>query len=641
MFYYIRFRAKIFGPFDKNQLLEMKSKGKIGRTLDISENKINWYPASDWSFLFPNSSMPLQTELSYVVGNTSHVVEEFHEDDQEPSGANIFCTNINYYVKNHITGKQIGLLNNISLCIKPRSFVCFIGPSGSGKTTLLNILSGRISPSSGRICINGYDLQQNFLFLKQKMAVVSQRDILYEPLSAETSLTFTAKLRLPPNTNLTKTKEIVRQTIQEVGLMEQKSIRVSNLSGGQRKRVCLGNELISQPDILFLDEVTSGLDEQSDRDIMLLIRNISKNGKTAIIVTHSLANVEEFCDEIIVLTKQGRLAFCGSPVIAKKYFNVNKLGQIYDVLGQKMPEVWQNEFYHSEYFRKNINTLQSASNIVDSRLISPRMTFVEKVSIFFHQLLILLMRRIHIQLFDFRSLTLLAGLCILVAILISFLFGNTENISDIVARAKASGSIVFLMVISCFWFGCNNTATELVNERNIYLRERDVNLFPSAYFCSKILFFSTLGIFQSSVLFGIVFFSTKIDISFINGLSLLLLLNLVGTAIGLCISVFSKTERFAMAMVPVVTIPQIILAGCVHKIEEGLLKYFSVFFISAYWGYLGTTNSFLDDQMIDILNLDHWPDYSSILVLIFQYIIFICLPLFYLETEYFLFKQKQ
>jgi hypothetical protein len=244
------------------------------------------------------------------------------------------------------------------------------------------------------------------------------------------------------------------------------------------------------------------------------------------------------------------------------------------------------------------------------------------------------MRRIHIQLSDYRSLVGVAGQCLLVAILISLLFGNMEDLSNIIEKANASSKIVFLMVISCLWFGCNNTATEIVKERNIYLRERDVNLFPTAYFSSKLLFFSILGIFQASVLFGIVFFFTKIDILFINGWGMMLLLTFVGTAIGLCISVFSKSENFALIMVPIFIIPQIILSGFIYKIDEGLLKYFSVIFISAYWGYIGTIGSFLEEQMIEILNPDDWQNYSSILVLTLQSIILICLSLFYLEIEY-------
>ena len=161
----------------------------------------------------------------------------------------ISCSNIVYSVTDRATGKSVALLNDISLQIKANEFVCLIGPSGSGKTTLLNILSGRNRPTKGQVAIDGADLFQNFSALKKRIAFVPQRDILYETLSPKEGLTYTAKLRLPLDTNY---QSVVNQTLRMVGLTGQAATRVANLSGGQRKRACLGNEILSKPDVLFL-----------------------------------------------------------------------------------------------------------------------------------------------------------------------------------------------------------------------------------------------------------------------------------------------------------------------------------------------------------------------------------------------------
>ncbi|MDR1485715.1 MAG: FHA domain-containing protein, partial [Planctomycetaceae bacterium] len=411
--------------------------------------------------------------------------------------AGIICQNVTFNVPDRQTGKSKTLLNDISLFIKSREFVCLIGPSGSGKSTLLNVLSGRSQPTQGRVKIGGMILHENFMLLKQRIAVVPQRDILYESLSAKDGLIYTAKLRLPPDTSHAEIQKVADTTIRQVGLKEKQPVTlVSKLSGGQRKRACLGNEILSQPDVLFLDEVTSGLDEQSDREIMALVKQIASAGKTAIMVTHSLVNVEEFCDKIVVLAKNGNLAFYGSPEDAKKYFNVGKLGLIYEQLEKQTPEFWKQKFSASDVYQKNITALLSTSEN-DKQNTQKENSGKKVVHRFSRQLTILLERRTQIQLFDWRSLAAVVCQCLLVAMLISLLFGCVKDLNDPVEIADKSAKVIFLMVISCIWFGCNNTAKEIVKERNIYSRERDVNLSPVAYYFSKLFFFSVIGILQA------------------------------------------------------------------------------------------------------------------------------------------------
>ena len=539
----------------------------------------------------------------------------------------IACSGIIYSVADHATGKSLMLLSDISLTIKPNEFACLIGPSGSGKTTLLNILSGRNKPTHGQVAIGGYDLFCNFNVLKKRIAIVPQRDILYESLSSQEGLTYTAKLRLQSGADH---HDAVNNTLQMVGLTAQAMTRVANLSGGQRKRACLGNELLSKPEVLFLDEVTSGLDEYSDFEIMMLLKDIAAEGKTVVIVTHNLANIEKACNKVVILTKHGCLAFCGTPEEAKEYFEIDSLGQIYQVLEKKKPTEWMQQFREHILFEDNAilqNSVQSQVQTNDTE------TFKEDLNIFSRQVRILLDRRLRIQLCDMRSLIVMGGQCLLVSLLIAFLFGNVNDITDAAKQVSAPATIVFLMVVSCLWFGCNNTAKEIVQERNIYLRERDVNLFPTSYLFSKLLFFGCIGSIQAIVLFGIVYYSTKIDISILGGLIMMLLLTFAGTAIGLCVSIFSKSENVASALVPIIIIPQIILAGFIYQVE-GLLQVFSSFFISAYWGY-GGTGSLLDmnDFAKESVNLDEWAFVPALCVVIFQLCILIGVSMYRLVSE--------
>ena len=132
--------------------------------------------------------------------------------------SSLSCRDITYTVTDRNTGYPLTLLNAISLSMLPQDFICLIGPSGSGKTTLLDMLSGRKTKTNGSVAMYGRDLHQNFEILKQQIAVVPQRDILYETLSTREGLTYTAKLRLPPDTNDTEIVVTVDHTIKEVGL---------------------------------------------------------------------------------------------------------------------------------------------------------------------------------------------------------------------------------------------------------------------------------------------------------------------------------------------------------------------------------------------------------------------------------------
>ena len=143
----------------------------------------------------------------------------------------------------------------------------------------------------------------------------------------------------------------VSDILDVVGLTARRGTLVRHLSGGQIKRISLANELVARPSLLFLDEVTSGLDEQTDREVMELFRQVADGGKTVICITHSLANVEATCHLVVILTEGGRLAFIGTPDEAKAYFGISRLGDVYRKLASRDRDDWHQRFRGSPYFR--------------------------------------------------------------------------------------------------------------------------------------------------------------------------------------------------------------------------------------------------------------------------------------------------
>ena len=210
----------------------------------------------------------------------------------------------------------------------------------------------------GHVTINGEDFYGNFDALKHDVAVVPQHVALHDALPLQTALLYTAKLRLPPDTSDRERRTIVSDMLSTVGLTERRHTKIRDLSGGQLKRASLANEILSRPNLLFLDEVTSGLDEQTDREMMRLFREIANTGKTILCVTHSSANVDGNCSLVVVLASGGKLAFVGTPAEALSYFGIGRLGEVYDRLSEREPEQWQADFVrhdlHRQYVQKRL-----------------------------------------------------------------------------------------------------------------------------------------------------------------------------------------------------------------------------------------------------------------------------------------------
>ena len=528
------------------------------------------------------------------------------------------CQALRRVVKNATTGQPLTLLDDISLVIRPGEFVCVLGPSGSGKSTLLSALSARAPLDHGHVGINGQDLYGNFDALKHDIAVVPQQVALHEALPLQTALLYTARLRLPPDTTDQERKAIVADMLSTVGLTERRHTKIRDLSGGQLKRASLANEILSKPNLLFLDEVTSGLDEQADREMMRLFREIANTGKAILCVTHSSANVDGNCSLVVVLASGGKLAFVGSPAEALSYFGIGRLGEVYDKLSERQPEQWQADFLrhdlHRQYVQKRL-PLNRSRDVTPAPRNPPRLS--QRLESFARQTGILAKRYSRLQLADFRSLATFFGQCVVVALLLVFFYGDPNRTE----KAFRCGNVVFLLSISCLWFGCNNAAKEIVKERIIYLRERDVNVTIPSYYFSKLFFLGVLCLFQTTLLLGIVKYFTSLPGGFLGQWLSLATLSLVGVSLGLLISAMSKTTDNAVAMVPAVLLPQIILANVIAPVQ-GFEKLLAQLFISDYWGYRSLAAP-LPDGISTILGANDWSAPAAMIVLLLHLTVFV------------------
>src|SRR5262249_27947068 len=191
-----------------------------------------------------------------------------------------------------IDGKPRKLLDHITLAVEPGEFVTLLGPSGSGKSTLMDCLNGRRRATAGKVLANGEDFYQHYDSFRQSLGYVPQKDIVHTQLSVARALEYTARLRLPADTDPAQLRSRVEEVLEEMELTAHRQKLVANLSGGQVKRVSLGAELLARPCMLYVDEATSGLDAGTESRMMELFRKLADHGKSIVCITHNVDNVD-------------------------------------------------------------------------------------------------------------------------------------------------------------------------------------------------------------------------------------------------------------------------------------------------------------------------------------------------------------
>jgi ABC-type multidrug transport system ATPase subunit len=247
-------------------------------------------------------------------------------------------------------GRCRKLLDDVSLVINPGEFVSLLGPSGSGKSTLMDCLNGRRRASGGRVLANGEDFYRHFDSFRQSLGYVPQRDIVHTQLSVYKALFYTARLRLPTDTDPAELHARLEKVLAEMELGAHRDTLVAHLSGGQVKRVSLGAELLADPCLLYIDEATSGLDAGTEARMMRLFRGLAEQGRSIVCITHNVENVDQ-CHLALMLAR-GRLVFYGPPAEVPGFFKVRRISDVYDRLSEKDPAEWAREFTTSALYQE-------------------------------------------------------------------------------------------------------------------------------------------------------------------------------------------------------------------------------------------------------------------------------------------------
>jgi len=537
-------------------------------------------------------------------------------------------------------GEEIPLVDRVSLRVPKGHFMAIVGPSGCGKTTLLKTIAGLNPESGGALFWDERNLSEDGDFSPTEIGYVPQFSIAYEPLTVDESVEAATRLRVRSR-NSSELDERIDRVLEETGLDPISDRQVKVLSGGQKRRLGLAMELVSDPKILLCDEVTSGLDPRSEREIVRLLHDLSrKDGRIVLSVTHSLSHLELY-DSILVL-HEGRVAFHGPPEQLTHYFSVHDTEEVYPRLASQGSERWHASWqkhrasYEKMLERNRERLIASGGLHVPAAAVIPpaadsgeataksatNLGAQESLRLpgFFNQFATLLSRRWRIFFRDrgqvFLQLAILLCFPILVTLFSDKASGNIRRFSDTrqtdvfaeiqeqqsvrADQAKvgsAVSGIIMFQVVLLSLMGSNNSAREIAGERPIYEKEKFGGLRPSAYLASKVAFLSCLVITQSLwMAFFVNFFGTFRG-DFIQHAGFLLLVNAAMTFICLAISSLMRTAEQASLLSIYLVGFQLPLSGAVLALPENI-EAFTRPFISAYWAWSGSVEA-LQTQVHD------------------------------------------
>lgn len=553
------------------------------------------------------------------------------------------------------------LLDNVSFNVPRGHFMAIVGPSGCGKTTLLKAVAGMIAETDGRFFWNGHDLAEED-FEPSEIGFVPQFSIAYDQLSVDENVESAARLRCRFD-SLDDLDDSIDNALEVTGMEGIADRDVKILSGGQKRRLALAMELVSNPRLLICDEVTSGLDPRSEHDIVDLLHEISRSeGRIVISVTHSLSHLDMY-DSILVM-HQGCVAYHGSPKTMLHYFGVSSLEEIYPKLQDREGPSWCRSWgkHRDSYYGRleqerekkilsgelpdpdavrriaepekapeepeteNRETVRSDSG--EAPAAEEKDGFPEdaegaipEIPGFFTQFFCLLGRRWRIFFRDRSQLVLQLVMVLLFPVLVAMFtdkgtgqivgLSATQDVQTIqkdmeaqqlnMKTGSAVSGIIMFEVILLGLMGSNNAAREVAGERAIMEKEKYAGMRPSAYLGSKLAYLSVLVLVQSVWMFAFVDFFWDRG----GGLTHLLFLILADAAMTfVCLGISSLARSADQASLLSIYLVgfQLPLSGAVLALPEQVEGFIRPF-ISAYWAWSGSISALKSDVYNAVKNV--------------------------------------
>ena len=455
------------------------------------------------------------------------------------------------------------ILHEVSLSIEPGELIALAGGSGAGKTTLLEILAGLRAPSAGQVRHDGVRIDARGT-RGSGVGYVPQDDIIHGEMPLRRTLQYAARLRLPAGTSPEQAERVIDDILRELDLADRRDVAVRMLSGGQRKRASIAVELLTRPGTFFLDEPTSGLDPSTAAEVVRLLRQLTRKGVTVVLTTHEPATLDQ-CDQVVFLTRNGHLAFAGTPGQARRYFGAGDLVEVYHRLASEdTPREWAERFAAwrepTEAPARPAKTQPQAARPDDRH--SPGVL---------RQWWLLTRRNAEILVRNRLTLAILLGSPVLVTAMMAVLFqpGAFEGRG---AADVGPAQVVFWVAFAGFFFGLTYGLLQIVGEQAIFRREHRSGLSAGAYVTAKISVLVPVLAAVTAVLLGVLRALDRLPAAgwgvYTSLLVTLLAEAVSALALGLLASAAVSNAAQAALALPMICFPQVLFAGAVVPVAD-------------------------------------------------------------------------
>ena len=466
-------------------------------------------------------------------------------------------------VGQHAGRRQI--LHEVSFSIQPGELVAVVGGSGAGKTTLLEILAGVRAPSAGQVMHDGVRVDAGAT-PGSGIGYVPQDDIIHVEMPLRRTLRYAARLRMPAGTSAQQADYVVDETMRDLDLADRGDVAVRMLSGGERKRASIAVELLTQPRAFFLDEPTSGLDPSTSAEVVRMLRRLTGRGVTVVLTTHEPATIDR-CDQVVFLTRNGYLAFAGTPLQARRYFGVDDLADVYRRLATEgTPRAWAQRFAACRQpgetpAQPGETPAQPGETPVQTAPPGGRHS-----PSLLRQWWLLTRRNADLLARNRLTLAILLGSPVLVTAMMGMLFrpGAFERHG---AADVSPAQIVFWVAFAGFFFGLTYGLLQIVGELAVFRREYRSGLSAGAYVAAKIAVLVPMLTVVAAVLLGVLRALDRLPAAGWDVYASLLVTLLVeavsALALGLLASAAVSNAAQAALALPLLCFPQVLFAGAV------------------------------------------------------------------------------
>jgi len=501
-------------------------------------------------------------------------------------------------------------LDAISFTVQRGEMICVMGPSGCGKSSLMRVLAGHLKPDKGRVRLNGVDLYhnpRNHRRLTPYISYIPHEEAIDPLLTVEENLDFSASIRSPHFSSQERKRradaKLIELGLSEVRLRPAGDDVTKNLSGGQRKRLNAGLDMIGISDIYLFDEPTSGLSSKDSEHVLEIIRGLAHNKVILISIHQPSARLFHMFHKAILLDNGGKLAFFGTPQQMLEYFHKLQMEEsmcepgaavpnqpdfIFDILETPLRDLTGDVIYEEDarghllpsrrfspaFWRDRFQTYRLMEEVqleqpeTDPNPVKPPPVPVRKMRDNFVHFSTLLKRTFLSRLRNRGNLTTTLLVTPLLAVLWSVVSRYSAEGAYNYQTASHIPIYLFVTLVIGMFLGLANSADEVLRDRTLLERERNHRLRPHHYVLAKVICLGIFALVQCAIYTAIGDAVLQIRGMFWIDFFWMFSITFLGVIVGLLISSIVPNAKTALNVIPLVLIPQIILGGALIKYEE-------------------------------------------------------------------------